>query len=58
MLINAYVNHYETVKQLLRCIDEYSVPLAFNVIFRRLLCDIVSVELQFTSQLLFSLKND
>ncbi len=58
MLINAYVSHYETVKLLLRCIDDHSVPLAFNVIFRRLLCDIESVELQFTSQLLFSLKND
>jgi len=43
--------------QLLRCIDDHFVPLAFNVIFRRLLSDVESIKLQFTSQLLLSLKN-
>lgn len=40
------------------CVDYKSIPLAFNIIFWRLFCNIKPIEFQFSSYFLFSLKNN
>lgn len=40
------------------CVDYKSIPLAFNIIFWRLFCNIKPIKFQFSSYFLFSLKNN
>lgn len=39
------------------CVDYESIPLAFNIIFWRLFCNIKPIKFQFSSYFLFSLKD-
>lgn len=40
------------------CVDYKSIPLAFNIVFGRLLCNVKPVKFQFPSYFLFTLKNN